>query len=188
MTTDLLRGGRFWRLLPWLIAAFLLLLPLGAMQITDEVAWDAADFILMGAMLLAACGACECAARMATGIAYRAAAAIAIAAAYLLVWINLAVGIIGTEGNPANLMFAGVLAVGFVAAILARFRPRGMARALVAIACAQALAGAIALYIGWKSESANWPLALVILTAVLVALWALSAWLFRKAAQEPAAL
>jgi hypothetical protein len=157
------------------------------MQVTDEVAWDRADFAVMGALLLAACGAYEFAARTATNAAYRAGAGIAIAAAFILVWINLAVGIIGAEGNPANLIFGGVLVIGFVGAILARFRPRGMACALIATACAQALTGAIALYIGWSSERANWPIAMVILTAVFVALWALSAWLFRKAAREPSA-
>jgi hypothetical protein len=46
--------------------------------------------------------------------------------------MNLAVGIIGSEDNPANLMYGGVLAVGIIGAIIARFEPHGMARALVA--------------------------------------------------------
>jgi hypothetical protein len=32
------------RTLPWIMAAFLLLLPLVAMQFTDEVDWDETDF------------------------------------------------------------------------------------------------------------------------------------------------
>ena len=62
--------------------------------------------------------------------------------------MNLAVGIIGTEDNPANLMYGGVLAVGIVGAIIARFQPHGMARALVATALAQALVAVIALIAG----------------------------------------
>ena len=58
--------------------------------------------------------------------------------------INLAVGVIGSEENPANLMFGGVLAVGIVGAVVARFRPRGMARALVSTAVAQTTVGVIA--------------------------------------------
>ena len=48
-----------WRRVVWGTAAFLLLLPLFAMQFTEEVNWDAVDFIAFGAMLLAACGAYE---------------------------------------------------------------------------------------------------------------------------------
>ncbi len=34
----------------------MLLLPWLAMQFSDEMAWDLADFVLLGAMLLVACG------------------------------------------------------------------------------------------------------------------------------------
>jgi hypothetical protein len=98
--------------------------------------------------------------------------------------MNLAVGIIGSEDNPANLMYGGVLAVAIVGAVVARFQPHGMARALVATALAQALAGAIALMAGWGSTGANWPQVIVILTLFFAALWLGSAWLFRKAAGE----
>ena len=42
----------------------------------------------------------------------------AIVAAFLLIWINLAVGINGSEDNPANLMYGGVLTVGVFDRIL----------------------------------------------------------------------
>ena len=83
--------------------------------------------------------------------AYRAAVGVALAAAFILVWVNLAVGIIGSEDNPANVMYGGVLAVGIIGAIIARFQPHGMARALVATALAQALVAVIALIAGWGS-------------------------------------
>ena len=51
------RRWRVWRVVPWVIAALILLLPLVAMQFTDEVAWDETDFAVMGAMLFSACGA-----------------------------------------------------------------------------------------------------------------------------------
>ena len=90
----------------------------------------------------------ELAARKTGNIAYRAAVGVALAAALLLVWINLAVGIIGNEDNPANLMYIGVLAVGTIGAIIARFQPHGMARALFATALAQGLVVVIALIAG----------------------------------------
>jgi hypothetical protein len=35
-----------------LATAFILLIPLLAMQFTDEVAWDLADFVIIGTLLL----------------------------------------------------------------------------------------------------------------------------------------
>src|ERR687893_678489 len=87
------RRGSRWRIAVWGTAAFLLLLPLVAMQFTDEVNWDETDFIL--------------------------------------VWMNLAVGVIGSEDDPLNLMYGGVLAVGIIGAVVARFQPDAMARAMV---------------------------------------------------------
>jgi hypothetical protein len=178
------RRGHLARRAPWAVASVILLLPLVAMAFTDEVAWDAADFILMGALLFGACGAYELAARTTGSIAYRAAIAVALAAAFLLIWINLAVGLIGSEDDPANLMFAGVLAVAILGALLARFQPRGMAHALTATAFAQALAGAIVLIAGWGSIRANGPAVIVALTGFFATLWLLSAWLFRRASRE----
>ena len=121
---------------------------------------------------------------MTGNIAYRAAVGVAVAAAFILVWMNLAVGIIGTEDNPANLMYGGVLAVGIIGAVIARFQPDGMARALVATALAQALVAVIALIAGLGSTGPSWPWSIVILTGFFAALWLISAWLFRKAARE----
>jgi hypothetical protein len=169
------RRSRF-RVAVWGTAALLLLLPLLAMRFTDEVDWDLADFAIFGAMLAGACGTYELAARMTGNNAYRAAVGVALAAAFILIWMNLAVGIIGNEDNPANLMYGGVLAVGIIGAVIARFRPHGMARALVATALAQASVAVIALIAGSGNT--------LILTGVFVALWLTSARLFRKAARE----
>jgi len=169
------RSGSRWRLARWGTAALLLLLPLVAMQFTEEVNWGPGDFALFGAMLFAACGTYELAGRGMGNNAYRAAVGVALATAFILVWMNLAVGIIGSEENPANLMYGGVLAVGLMGALLARFQPQGMARTLVGTALAQVLVALIALVAGWGNA--------LILTGLFVALWLTSAWLFRKAAR-----
>ena len=178
------RRGSRWMLAVWGAAALLLLLPLVAMQFTDEVNWDAADFVFMGAMLATACAVLEAAVRMTGNNAYRAGTALAIAGAFLLVWMNLAVGVIGSEDNPANLMFGGVLAVGIIGAVIGRFRPDGMARALFATALAQVLVGIIAVASGWGSDGENWPQAVVVLTGFFAALWFGSAWLFRSSGRD----
>ena len=88
------RRGNRWRVMAWGAAAIMLLLPLIAMQFTDEVNWDLIDFIIFGAMLLAAGGALELASRMMSNKVYRAAVAVAVIAAFILIWVNGAVGII----------------------------------------------------------------------------------------------
>jgi hypothetical protein len=154
------------------------------MQFTNEVAWDEADFVVIGAMLLCACGGYELAARVTGSVEYQAAVGVAVATALLLIWINLAVGIIGSEDHPANSMYGGVLAIGILGALLVRFQPHGMAWALTATALAQALAGGVALVARWGSSEANWPGAVLVLTGFFSALWLASAWLFRKAARQ----
>jgi hypothetical protein len=106
--------------------------------------------------------------------ARRAAAGLALATAFLLVWANGAVGLVGDERHPANAMVAGVLAVAIVGAVIARMRPRGMARAMVATALAQALVALVALVAAWGNA---W-----LPSAFFIALWLASAALFRSAA------
>ncbi len=177
------RRGNRWRIAAWAVAALILLLPLLAMQVTDEVAWDVADFAVFGALLVGVGVTYELAARNTGNTAYRAAFGVALAAAFLLVWINLAVGIIGDSGDLANLTYVGVLAVGVIGALIARFRPHGMARALFATALAQALVAMIALIAGLGSPGSG-PLEILVLNGFFVALFVGSAWLFRRAAAE----
>lgn len=167
-----------WSLAIWGTAAFLLLLPAVAMQFTSEVDWTISDFVFMGVMLSVACGTYELAARMTSNTAYRAAVGIAIVTAFLTVWVNAAVGMLGSEDDPANLLFGGVLAVGLTGAILARFHPRGMALAMGATALAQAGMAVYALLGGYAE--------VVLHVGFFVIPWLLSAQLFRNAAREQA--
>jgi len=173
------RGRNRWRPLIWGTAALLLLLPAVAMQFTGEVDWTASDFIVMGVMLSAACGAYELATWLSGNTAYRAAFGIAVVTGFLLVWVNLAVGILGSENNLENLMFAGVLLVAAIGALLANFRAGGMARTMDATALAQLLVATIALAIGFRERG-------VLLAACFAVPWFASAQLFRKAAREQA--
>ena len=170
------RSENRWRTAFWIGAAGLLLLPLIAMQFTDEVAWDAADFAVFGALLIGAGVAYQIATRKTGSTAYKIAAGLAALAAFFLVWINGAVGIIGNEGNDANLMYYGVLVVGLIGVLIARFEPHGMARAMYATAGAQALVFLIALVAGWGFTGP--------ITVVFVAMWLISARLFGRAVLE----
>jgi hypothetical protein len=166
-----------------LATAFLLLLPLLAMQFTDKVVWGPADFVVAAILLFGAGLTYELVASRAGTIAYRVAVAVAVAAALLLVWMNLAVGLIGNEENPANLMYGGVLAVGIIGAAIARLQPRGMALALFATALTQALVPVVALII-WKPQVTAGVVGVLGVNALFVTLFAGSALLFRHAARE----
>jgi hypothetical protein len=167
------------RLAGWCAAAALLLAPLVAMQFTGEVNWGWGDFLAAAVLVGSAGLAFEFAASRSGSRAYRAATGVALAAAFVLVWANLAVGIIGSEDHPANTMFYGVLAVAFAGALLARLRARGMARAMVATALAQLAVAAMALLAGFGFAGP--------VTVFFCALWLASAWLYRRAARTEAA-
>ena len=114
--------------------------------------------------------------------AYRSAIGVALAAAFILIWLSLGVGIIGKDGDPANLMYFGVLAVEIIGAIIARLQPHGMARALFATAFAQALVAVIALSAGLGLPWSG-PAEILGLNGLFIVLFAGSAWLFQRAAR-----
>jgi len=179
MTTDIiLKRGSRWTLLVWIGAALLLLTPAVAMRFTKEVAWTPFDFVVWGAILSLACGTLELAVRASGSLAFRAGVAIAVVIAFLVVWVSGAVGIIGDEDNPANLMFGCVLLVAAAGAYVGRFRAPGLARAMLAAAFLQAVVTIIARMIG-SIEG-------FVAGGVLTAAWLLAAWLFSRAARAEA--
>ena len=147
--------------------------------------WDWLDFLVAGALLAAVGGGYAFAVRTSGNAAYRTAVAVALGAALVLVWVNGAVGIIGNENNDANMLYLGVLAVGVVGALLARFRPAGMSRAMIASALAQILVPTIAIVAGIAGSGPAWPWDVIVLTAFFCGLWLTSAWLFRAAGGQP---
>lgn len=167
---------------PVLAAMVLLTVPLVAMQFSGEMNWTAFDFVFAGVLVFGTGFALELAAMKRDSGAYRLAAALALAGGFLLVWVTGAVGIIGAEDNPANLMYFGVLAVGIAGAFVARGRPRGMARAMVASAVAQGLVALIAIAYGLGRPYSG-AVELAALNGFWIVLFLLSARLFRNAAQ-----
>ena len=115
---------------------------------------------------------------------YRRAVALAIGTALFLLWGMGGLGIIGADGDRADLMFLGVLAVGIGGAIVARFRPDGMARAMLVTAAATVLVGVIALMLGKHEAEYSSVREILGLTGMFATLFAASGWLFRSAARQ----
>ena len=82
------------RILP--IVGVLLLIPLIAMQLTDEVTWSFFDFMIMGALLTITGLLIGVILKKIKYHKYREAFIVIIVMMFLLIWTELAVGLFGT--------------------------------------------------------------------------------------------
>lgn len=167
-----------------LVPSCILLIPAAAMLFKAEGwAWNPADFVVAWVFIAGAVAAYKFVASKAPNRAYRVAAGVAVATGLILLWVNGAVGLIGSEDNPANLMYAGVLAVGLIGAAIARFQPLGMARALFVTAVTQFLVPVIALIL-WRPDFSPGVAPVFGLNFGFVVMFAGSALLFRHAGSK----
>jgi hypothetical protein len=166
-----------WRIAGWSLAGFVLVLPLVA-----GAPWTWSDYVFAAVLILSVGLPIELVVRKTSDPAYRAGVGAALAAAFLIVWLTGAVGIIGSEAHPANLLYLGVLALGVIGALAARFRPRGLARVMEGVALSVVGIAVAALVAGWGSDGPVWPWEVVVLNGFFAALFAGSAMLFRQAA------
>ena len=164
-----------------LVPSCILMIPTAAMLFKVEGwAWSASDFVGCWVVIAAAIAAYKYVASRAPNSAYRVAVGMAVTTGVVLLWMNGAVGLIGSENNPANLMYAGVLAIGLIGAALARLRPSGMVWALLATAIAQFLVPILAMII-WRPDFSPGVIQVFVLNFGFVLLFAASAFLFRRA-------
>lgn len=79
-----------------IVIAVLLLIPAIAMQFTNEVNWEASDFIIAATLLCGTGLACEVILRTVTKPIHRIFICGIVVVALLLVWAEMAVGIFGS--------------------------------------------------------------------------------------------
>jgi len=166
------------RLVMWGGLFALWLLPLVAKQFTDEVQWTTFDHIAWAVMLAIPGALVDLASRLTGNWAYRFGVIIALGTAFVITWANLAVGIVGNEDNPINLIFFGVILVALIGAPLVGFRAARMRWVMTTTAAAQVLSGLVAL----QAEAF-----VLVFCGVATALWLASAALFGRAARDAAA-
>ena len=82
------------RILP--IVGLLLLIPLIAMQLTNEVNWSFFDFIIMGGMLTITCLLIGIILKKVNNSKNRLILIVTIVMIFFLIWVELAVGLFGT--------------------------------------------------------------------------------------------
>lgn len=166
------------RLLMWTGALAIWLVPLVAKQFTDEVQWSTFDHIVWAFMLAIPATIIDLVSRMTGNWAYRGAVVIALGTSFVITWANLAVGIVGNEENPVNLIFFGVVAIALLGSPLVGFKAARLRWVFYLTAAAQALSALLAL----QAE----PFVLVF-CGVTTALWLTAATLFGRAARDEAA-
>lgn len=178
------RHGAFpWRIVGWGFAVALLLVPFLAMQLGgDGVDWSLGDFVVFGVMLGTVGGGFELAVRSNGNWSYRAGAALGLLAMFLVVWANLAVGIVGNEHNPWNHLFFLALLIGIAGACVARFKASGMSAAMLVTAIALMAAYAVA-RLNRPEEFGAHLMVELLGTSIFALLFVGSAALFRKAAR-----
>lgn len=166
----------------WAFVATLILAMLVAIRFTDEAQWnEAATYTIL---LLAGGGFYELFQWLRTrSKIYRLAFGVGLTAIFLLGMVSGAVGIIGSENNPANLMYWAVFAVTLIGSLLSRLKPRGMSYTLFTAALIQLLVPVIALNI-WPAQ-ASWGdagvIGVFILNFIFATKFAASGLLFRRA-------
>jgi hypothetical protein len=179
------RAGIPWRLVGWGIAVAVILTPLVAMKLQVEgVNWTLSDFVFAGVLIAGTGLLYELAVWSSGKWSYRAAVALALATGFLTIWVNLAVGIVGNEDNPVNIVFLVVVALAIAGSIVARGKAEPMARAMTVAAAAQAFVGAVVLVYGIGAMEPPPPIMLFALIEIFAAMWLGSALLFRKAGGE----
>ncbi len=168
-----------------LLTLSILIIPLIASFFVEGFNWDVLDFAVMGVMLFGAGAGYEMVASQGNSKTYRTATALALVTAFLLVWVSLAVGIIGSEDNPANTLYFVVLAVGFFGSLAVRFKARGMAGVMAVVTVLQGFVPLLAVLI-YKADfrqldgTENF-VPVLALSLAFAFMFGLSAVLFREA-------
>ena len=177
MTRDTLPFLNGWRIAGWGSLLAVLLIPFVAMQITNEVDWTLIDFVFAAILLIFLGGAVELALNGARSTFARLGLALAGVTAFLTLWSNAAVGIIGAESEPLNTGFFILVLGGIVASALARFRPRAMHVVTAVLSVSQIVMGLVATQV-LPGYGVEWGV-----LAFFAILWGAASWSFRRAAR-----
>lgn len=175
--TPLLNG---WRIAGWGSLLALLVLPALAMQVTDEVIWTASDFVF-AAILFGFIGAVvELTLCLTRPWASRIGYLLAGFTAFLTLWSNAAVGIIGGDydDNIVTVSFYFMVLGGLLVGALFSFRPAAMRWVALFLALGQFVAGIVALGV-MPGRPIDWG----VLTFFAL-LWLSAGWLFHRVASN----
>jgi len=168
------------------ITLLILSIPLIAMQFTQEVDWSFMDFVIMGILIFSTGSMYVLLTRFTSNVIYRAAMGAAIGTTFLLVWANLAVGLIGGGPHAGNLMYIGVVAVVLVGTFFSNFTAKGMERVMMGAAFSLVVVAVVALLANMQSYPGSSVVEIIAVNAFFMFLYLITALLFRYVALYPA--
>lgn len=164
-----------------LITVIILLIPFVAMQFTSEVNWTAADFLIMGTLVFGTGLTYVLLNRFVPNWVYRIAIIVALGATFLMIWANMAVGLIGSGPNAGNIMYAVVVLIVVIGIVASRLRSPGMERTMYAMVSALIVLTAIALVSGMNRYPGSSSTEIISVGAFFAALFFLAGLLFHAA-------
>jgi hypothetical protein len=162
-----------------LVTVLILSVPLVAMQFTDAVKWSVIDFIIMAILIFGTGFSYVLLTRLSSNIVHRAAVGLAIGSTFLLIWANLAVGLIGSGPNAANLMYSGIVAIVVIGILLSRFTTKGMERVMFTAAITLVLFAVIQLLAKMHEYPGSSITEIIGINTFFATLFAVSGLLFR---------
>ncbi|ELR71533.1 hypothetical protein C900_02596 [Fulvivirga imtechensis AK7] len=170
-----------------LATAALLMVPALAMQFTDEVDWKVGDFIIMGVLIFGIGLSYVLISRFGSSLIYKAGVALALCTTFLMIWANLAVGLIGAGPHWGNLMYIGVVAVCIIGVISSHFSTAGMERAMYVTASTLVLVAIIALSANMHEYPGSSVAEIIGVNGFFATLYAISGAFFRYLTLEKSA-
>jgi hypothetical protein len=171
-----------------LISTALLVVPLTASFFVDGWLWTAFDYAFAWVIFSLVSLGLTFVASKANGMTYKAGGAVAILTAFLLIWINAAVGFIGDGDlfDSPNGLYVAVVLFGIMGAVWSRLEARRMSQALYATALALALVPVVS-YLVWPPSVISWSpgvLPVFILNSCFVMAFVVSGLLFASASKQ----
>lgn len=163
-----------------------LLIPLVGNLAVEGWKWTWRDFVVAWVILTGPTVLYRLlATRQGANLPYRLGAGLAVAAGFLITWVNLAVQIIGDD-NPGNLLYFAAILGGLVGVGLSRFQAVGLARVSFVLAAAIFLIPLVSFAV-WPADFSPGLTRVCALNLVFVALFAGAGLLFRSAARQSVA-
>ncbi|HEU5289272.1 MAG TPA: hypothetical protein VFU05_01435 [Cyclobacteriaceae bacterium] len=166
------------------VTALILIIPLVAMQFTSDVNWSVSDFTIMGVLIFATGLSFVLVMRYAINMIYRIAMIMAFGTTFLLVWANLAVGLIGSGPHWGNLMYLGVYGIVIIGSIRSRFASGNMERVMYVAAVALVIVAAIAIFANMGAYPGSSVNEIIAVNGFFATLFAIAGALFRIAGEE----
>ncbi len=168
---------------PLLITLGILVLPAIGELTVESWDWGVGGFLFMGALLFVTFLTIELIAKHSASRFYKAGVAIATVTTFFIIWVNLAVGIIG-DGNNTSAMYFLVVPVGFIGLALSRLKPLGLSITAFCMAAIMLLVPTVAWLTG-NQDLAQEPqvLKVFVLSAGFAFWYAVAGVLFRVRAK-----